>query len=45
MHSLYEKLKDSDYLTKEIHKTFYGADEFTIFDNNGHILTITDDVG
>ncbi|NDW12013.1 VOC family protein [Bacteroides sp. 214] len=26
-----------------MHQTFYGADEFAIFDNNGHILTITED--
>ncbi|MDU1890819.1 MAG: VOC family protein [Dysgonomonas sp.] len=43
MHSLYEKLQDTEYIAKKLHKTFYGADEFAIFDNNGYILTITED--
>lgn len=43
MHELYEKIKDTKYLAHSISKTFYGADEFAIFDNNGHILTITED--
>ncbi|KAA6344400.1 hypothetical protein EZS27_007953 [termite gut metagenome] len=43
MNALYEKLKDADYLVKELHKTFYGADEFAVYDNNGFILTITED--
>ncbi|KAA6305142.1 hypothetical protein EZS27_043206, partial [termite gut metagenome] len=33
----------TDYLVKELHKTFYGADEFAVYDNNGFILTITED--
>lgn len=44
MQALYDKLKGTEYIAKELHKTFYGADEFAIFDNNGHILTITEDV-
>lgn len=43
MKELYEKVKGTDYLTKEIHKTPYGADEFALYDNNGYILTITED--
>ncbi|WP_239059508.1 VOC family protein [Bacteroides sp. 224] len=43
MQTLYEKLQGTESIAKEMHKTFYGADEFAIFDNNGHILTITED--
>lgn len=43
MQTLYEKLQGTTFIAKEMHKTFYGADEFAIFDNNGHILTITED--
>lgn len=43
MHILYEKLKGTQYLAVDMHKTFYGADEFAIYDNNGYILTITED--
>ena len=38
---LYEELKNKVKIAKEIHKTFYGKDEFAIFDNNGNILTIS----
>lgn len=41
--ALYDKFKGTKVIVKEMHKTFYGADEFAIFDNNGHILTITED--
>lgn len=41
---LYEKLKETKSLVKKIHKTLYGADEFAIRDNNGFILTITEDL-
>lgn len=43
MMSLYARIKDTGYLAKELHKTFYGADEFAVFDNNGNILTIASD--
>lgn len=43
MQALYQKLQGTAFIAKEMHKTFYGADEFAIFDNNGHILTITED--
>lgn len=38
---LYEELKNKVQIAKELHKTFYGKDEFAIFDNNGNILTIS----
>lgn len=28
-------------MAKDLHKTFYGKDEFAVFDNNGNILTIS----
>lgn len=37
---LYEELKDKVKIAVELHQTFYGRDEFAIFDNNGNILTI-----
>jgi len=37
----YNELKDKVKLACELHKTFYGKDEFAIFDNNGNILTIS----
>lgn len=43
MQALYDKLQGTEFIAKEMHKTFYGADEFAVFDNNGHILTITED--
>lgn len=39
--SLYEELKGKVQIAKELHKTFYGKDEFAIFDNNRNILTIS----
>lgn len=39
---LYHKVKDTEYLATEMHKTFYGTDEFAVFDNNGYILTIAE---
>lgn len=38
---VYNELKDKVKIAKELHKTFYGKDEFAIFDNNGNILTIS----
>lgn len=37
---LYDELKDKVKIAVLPHKTFYGEDEFAIFDNNGNILTI-----
>lgn len=39
---LYEELKEKVEIAAELHKTFYGKNEFAIFDNNGNILTISD---
>lgn len=39
--ALYEELKDNIKIAKSLHKTFYGKDEFAIFDNNDNILTIS----
>lgn len=38
---IYQELKDKVELVKELHQTFYGKDEFAIFDNNHNILTIS----
>ena len=38
---MYQNLKNKVKLSKELHQTFYGKDEFAIFDNNGNILTIS----
>lgn len=38
--AMYHELKDKVKIAKELHKTFYGKDEFAIFDNNGNILAI-----
>lgn len=34
----YNKIKDKVDIIKDIHKTFYGADEFVIKDLNGYII-------
>ena len=39
--TIYNELKDKVKIAKELHKTFYGKDEFAIFDNNGNVLTIS----
>ena len=39
--TMYNELKNKVKLAKELHKTFYGKDEFAIYDNNGNILTIS----
>lgn len=38
---MYQNLKNEVKIAKELHKTFYGKDEFAIFDNNGNVLTIS----
>ena len=38
---LYNELSGKVKIAKELHQTFYGKDEFAIFDNNGNILTIS----
>ena len=41
VNDVYLELKDKVDIAKDLHKTFYGKDEFAIFDNNGTILTIS----
>ena len=41
VNDVYLELKDKVDIAKDPHKTFYGKDEFAIFDNNGNILTIS----
>lgn len=41
---LYDKIKNTEFLVKEMHLTPYGAEEFAVRDNNGLILTVTEDV-
>ena len=36
--SFHDKIKDKVEIVKEMHKTFYGADEFVIRDLNGYII-------
>lgn len=36
--SFYDKIKDKVKIVKDMHKTFYGADEFVIKDLNGYII-------
>jgi len=36
--SFYEKVKNKVEIVKDLHKTFYGADEFVIKDLNGYII-------
>ena len=36
--SFYEKIKNNVEIIKDMHKTFYGADEFVIKDLNGYII-------
>lgn len=38
---MYDELKDKVKIAKDLHQTFYGKDEFAIFDNNGYVLTIS----
>lgn len=38
---MYDELKSKVTIAKELHKTFYGKEEFAIFDNNGNVLTIS----
>jgi uncharacterized glyoxalase superfamily protein PhnB len=38
----YDDMKSKYELQADLHKTFYGANEFAIKDNNGYILTFTE---
>ncbi|SRR5690554_3897407 len=39
----HDKIKDKVEVIKELEKTFYGATEFSILDNNNFILTFAED--
>jgi uncharacterized glyoxalase superfamily protein PhnB len=41
--SFFESLKDKVTLLKGLEKTFYGATEFSILDNNNYVLTFAED--
>lgn len=40
---LFEKIEDEVKVVKGLEKTFYGATEFSIEDNNGFLLTFAED--
>ncbi len=42
MKELWEQVKGSEMVVKEMGTTFYGAEEFAIRDNNGYIMTIAE---
>jgi len=39
---LYEEIKGKCDIICDVHTTFYGANEFAIKDNNGYVLTFTE---
>ena len=41
--SFFDGLKNKKSIIKELEKTFYGATEFSIKDNNGYVLTFAED--
>jgi len=41
--SFHEKIKTKTKVISELNKTFYGATEFSIVDNNGYVLTFAED--
>ena len=41
--NLYEQLKDKVTVLQALNKTFYGATEFSILDNNNYMLTFAED--
>ncbi len=42
IHALFERIKDKVTLLKGLEKTFYGATEFSIKDNNNYVLTFAE---
>jgi lactoylglutathione lyase len=40
---LYNKIREQVNIVLDLHKTFYGAEEFAIQDINGFVLTFADD--
>ena len=43
LRAFYEKVKNGGSVVKELEKTFYGATEFSLVDNNGYLLTFAED--
>ena len=41
--NFFDQIKDKVKVVKGLEKTFYGATEFSIEDNNGYLLTFTED--
>ncbi|OFX59188.1 MAG: glyoxalase [Bacteroidetes bacterium GWA2_30_7] len=41
--TFFDKIKDKVTVIKGLEKTFYGATEFSIVDNNGYVLTFAED--
>ncbi|MGE5496783.1 MAG: VOC family protein [Syntrophothermus sp.] len=41
---LFEKSSDGAVIVKELHQTFYGTKEFSVKDNNGYILTFSENM-
>ncbi len=41
--TFFEKIKGKAKVIVELNKTFYGATEFSIVDNNGYVLTFAED--
>ncbi len=41
--AFHDKIKDKVKVIVELDKTFYGATEFSIVDNNGYVLTFAED--
>lgn len=41
----YEEIKSKTPILVDIHQTFYGTKEFAIADNNGYVLTMTEQQG
>ena len=43
IHSFFEQIQSKVTVLKGLHKTFYGATEFAILDNNRYVLTFAGD--
>jgi uncharacterized glyoxalase superfamily protein PhnB len=43
LRKFFEQIKDKVKVVKGLEKTFYGATEFSIEDNNGYVLTFAED--
>jgi len=42
--TFFEEVKDKVTVVKRLEKTFYGATEFSILDNNNYLLTFAEDI-